>query len=290
MKVMVLGATGMLGHKLVQHFSSKCDTVGTVRQLLKDKTAQYCFNNAKIVEGITSDDIAGIQRLLDKEKPTALVNAIGIIKHLKESYDPVPSLTVNAVFPHQLANLCRERGIRLIHFSTDCVFDGKKGNYNEKDKPDCDDLYGQSKLMGEVSGKGCFTIRTSIIGRELHRGLSLIEWFLSQRGKEVKGYQGALYTGFTTNTMAEIVTNLLTDYANLEGVWHVSSDPISKYDLLEIVNRVYDLGVRLLPETQFKCDRRLDSQKFRLATNFKPPSWEDMIKKMHADSTPYLLG
>jgi dTDP-4-dehydrorhamnose reductase len=287
MKVIILGAGGMLGHKMVQRLSTQFETIATLRNPIKDKVASYCFSKAKIVTGILADNISSIKKLLDEEQPDVVINCIGVIKQLKESKDPLPTLKTNAVFPQLVGKLCSERKIRFIHFSTDCVFSGKKGNYLESDIPDSDDLYGISKQLGEVIYPRCLVIRTSIIGRELRHGVSLVEWFLSQRSGQVKGYTKALYTGFTTNAMADLVANLIQNHPTLEGLWHVSSDPINKYELLQIINQVYELDIQIEPYDQFKCDRRLDSTAFRQLTQFKPLSWQEMINKMHADPTPY---
>jgi dTDP-4-dehydrorhamnose reductase len=289
MKVLILGASGMLGHKLVQSFSQQFETVGTVRDLLRDKTSNYCFKDAKIVPGVGVEDIATITKILDNERPDVVINCIGIIKQLKVSKDPLPVLKINAIFPQLLAKHCVLKNMRLVHFSTDCVFSGQRGNYSVQDMPDCDELYGISKLLGEVSLPGCLTIRTSIVGRELKNGVSLIEWFLSQKNSQVKGYANAQYTGFTTNEMANIVANLLINYPKLDGVWHISSDPISKYALLQLVNEIFNLDIRIERDDQFKCDRRLDSSEFRAKTNFRPLSWEQMIQSMYVDPTPYTL-
>jgi dTDP-4-dehydrorhamnose reductase len=287
MKVVVLGAGGMLGHKMVQRLSAQFETVGTLRHSLEHPAAAYCLKNAKLVIGVSVEDINIIKDLFDQEQPDVVINCIAITKQLKELKDPLPILKINAVFPQLLAKMCTERNIRFIHFSTDCIFHGEQGYYCEKDIPNCNELYGMSKLLGETGYPNALIIRTSIIGRELHQGTSLVEWLLSQKGGQIKGYTGALYTGFTTNAMTDIVANLILNYPSLEGIWHVSSDPISKYELLQTINQVYDLGIQIEREDHFKCDRRLDSTAFRQLTQFKPLSWQEMIKEMHADPTPY---
>ncbi len=289
-KVLVLGATGMLGHKLVQRLAGRFDVCGTVRGEAAEYRKHPALATARLLSGLAMEDVDSLRRALDSAHPNVAINCVGIVKQLKEAKNPLAAIRINALLPHQLAELCDERGIRLIHFSTDCVFSGRKGNYAEEDLPDAEDLYGRTKLLGELTAPGCLTLRTSIVGRELHRGLGLIEWFLSQRGGRVKGFARALYTGLTTNAMADLVADLISDFPDLSGVWHASSEPISKYDLLRIVNGVFDLGITIERDEEFFCDRRLDSSRFRARIGFRPESWEQMIAKMHDDATVYALS
>ncbi|MGQ0659173.1 MAG: dTDP-4-dehydrorhamnose reductase family protein [Chromatiales bacterium] len=289
-KVLVLGATGMLGHKLVQKLADRFDVCGTVRGDAAEYRKHPALATARLLSGVVAEDVDSLARALDSAHPNVAINCTGIVKQLKEATNPLVAIRINALLPHQLAELCDERGIRLIHFSTDCVFSGRKGNYAEEDLPDAEDLYGRTKLLGEVTASRCLTLRTSIVGRELRRGLSLIEWFFSQRGRRVKGFARALYTGLTTNAMADLVAYLISDFPELSGLWHVSSNPISKYDLLQIVNKLFDLGITIERDEEFLCDRRLDSSRFRARTSFRPQSWEQMIAKMHDDPTVYELS
>jgi dTDP-4-dehydrorhamnose reductase len=175
----------------------------------------------------------------------------------------------------------------MIHMSTDCVFSGRKGMYAEDDPSDAEDLYGRSKFLGEVGGPGCLTMRTSIIGRELMTSNGLVEWFLGNRGGKARGFRRAIFTGYPTRVLAEIMADVLENHAGLEGVYQVSSQPINKYDLLCRVNEAFDLGIEIEPDDDFACDRSLDSSRFRAATGFRPPSWEEMIRDMAEDPTPY---
>ena len=210
-----------------------------------------------------------------------MLNCIGIIKQSKAASDPLPSIAINSLLPHQLAQMAAARGARLIHFSTDCVFSGRRGNYVEDDEPDPVDLYGRSKLLGEVTAPNGLTLRTSIVGRELREHLGLIDWFLSQRGGRINGYARALYSGLTTLAAADLVAWLIRAHPALQGLWQVSGEPISKFDLLQIVKRVYGLDIEIAPDRHFVCDRRLDSTRFRKHTGWRPPSWDHMIAAMH---------
>jgi dTDP-4-dehydrorhamnose reductase len=196
------------------------------------------------------------------------------------------NLEVNALFPQQLAYLAAELGARLIHFSTDCVFSGGKGNYTETDFPDAGDLYGQTKLLGETHHAHTLTLRTSIIGRELSRKASLVEWFLAQRGT-VQGYTRAIYAGFTTLEMARIVERLIIQQQQASGVWHVSSDRISKYDLLCLMRKYFKLDTEIVPSASFACDRSLLSDRFRSAFGYSPPSWDKMVEELAQDNGFY---
>jgi dTDP-4-dehydrorhamnose reductase len=281
--ILVLGATGMLGHKLLQQLSRGHEVSGTVRGTPEQAPQIAGIGRDQLIGGIAADDLAAIRRAVERVRAAAVINCIGIVKQIDAAKDAVTSISINALLPHQLGQLCAESGARLIHFSTDCVFSGRAGPYRETDPPDATDLYGRSKLLGEVEDPGCLTIRTSIIGRELRRGSGLLDWFLAQRGGQVRGYRHALYTGLTTRAMADVVRLILESHPELEGVWQVSGEPIDKCSLLELVNQVYGLGIRIAPDLEFHCDRRLDSSRFRAAAGWTPPTWQSMIETMHAD-------
>jgi dTDP-4-dehydrorhamnose reductase len=290
-RVLVLGATGMLGHKLVQRLAARGLSVfGTIRSSSPPETsaARVALGVAhKILHDVDVLQDGPLQAAIETADPDVVVNAVGVIKQIDVAKDPVTSISTNALLPHRTAAFCKKRGSRLIQFSTDCVFVGRKGPYAENAPTDADDLYGRSKLLGEVSGPGCLTIRSSIVGRELRGRSSLVEWFLSQRGRQATGFTGALYTGLTTNVMSDLVGKLIMEYPEVEGVWHVASEPISKYELLQFVNARYKLEINLGRDDKFFCDRRLDGSAFRKRTGFSSPSWETMIAEMHDDPTPY---
>ena len=205
---------------------------------------------------------------------------MGIIKQLSSSYDPLVSIPINSLLPHRLAKLCISKNIRLIHLSTDCVFSGSHGGYIEGDFPDANDLYGRSKYLGEVDYPGCVTLRTSIIGHELHSTNSLIDWFLSQ-STAVKGYTNAIFSGLPTNEMAMVIRDYVIPNTNLSGLYHVSVDPISKYDLLELVRDTYGKKIEIVPDDIVRIDRSLNSKKFSEVTGFKPKPWPLLVKEMY---------
>lgn len=286
-RVLVLGATGMLGHKLIQQLSGRFQVKGTVRSHEGELLLGLLGIPGSMVLRACAEDMRSVAAAMDDARPDAVINCIGVVKQRTEAKDPETSIGINALFPHRLAKLCRGRGVRLIHLSTDCVFSGHGGGYRETDPADATDLYGRSKLLGEVDGEGCLTIRTSIIGRELVASRGLVEWFLSQRGRTIQGYRRAIYSGFPTRTLADILVWLLNEHPDLSGIWHVASSAISKYDLLELAKRAMDLDVRIEPDDSFVCDRSLDARAFRDATGFTPPAWPEMIAAMCSDPTPY---
>jgi len=283
MNLLLLGATGMLGHKLLQQLSQGHEVWGTVRGEPREAPEIPGVARSRLIGGVTASDLGSIRRAMARVDAAAVLNCIGIVKQIDAGKDPIASITINALLPHQLSRICAQAGARLIHFSTDCVFSGGGGAHRESDPPDPSDLYGRTKLLGELDDPHCFTIRSSIVGRELRRGTGLFDWFLSQRGGQVRGYRHALYTGLTTLAMADVVRLVLESHPELSGVWQVSADPIDKCSLLELVEHVYGLGIRIEPDLDFHCDRRLDSSRFRTATGWAPPTWQAMIEAMHAD-------
>jgi dTDP-4-dehydrorhamnose reductase len=277
----------MLGHKLIQYLRASFDVAGAIQTAGPDSKLKKLLPDTKLYCNVQAEHLQSIVDAIDDWRASIVLNCIGVIKQTKAASDPVPSIAFNALLPHQLAQLTTARKAKLIHFSTDCVFSGKRGNYTEDDSPDPIDLYGNTKLLGEVHAPGALTLRTSIIGHELRGHLGLIDWFLKQRGGHVNGFAEARYSGLTTLALAEVVAQVMQSHADLNGVWHVSSNPISKFDLLQIVNRVYGSGIELVKDQSFVCDRSLDSSRFRERIGWKPATWEDMIISMHAEAASY---
>jgi dTDP-4-dehydrorhamnose reductase len=287
MRVMILGGGGMLGHRLCQVCRTRFDVWATARSTGGALGRYDLLDAGRILEGVDATRLPSVAEAVAGVKPEAVVNCIGIIKQVREARDPIACLTVNSLFPHQLADLCRCHRARLIHVSTDCVFSGRKGAYRESDASDAEDLYGRSKFLGEVGGRGCLTLRTSIVGRELSAASGLIEWFLSNRNGKVRGFRRAVFSGLTTAALAGVIADVLENHPALEGLYQVSSDPISKLDLLRLVNEIYRLGIEIEPDDEFCYDRSLDSSRFRGEVGFRPLDWRKMIQDMHRDPTPY---
>jgi dTDP-4-dehydrorhamnose reductase len=287
MKLLIFGGGGMLGHKLVRQFRDKFDVWATVRGRAADYARFDLLRPERMIGGINVEDAGAVRRAIEAVNPDVVINAVGIIKQLPSAGDVIKTLEINSIFPNRLAELAREFGFRLICISTDCVFNGLNGNYTEDSVPDAYDLYGKSKNLGEVTGENCLTLRTSIIGRELGTSHSLVDWFLSNRGKKVKGFVNAIYSGFPTIVFADIIASLITDHPKLHGLYHVSSEPINKFDLLLMVGKYYRADIEIEPDTDFRIDRSLDSTRFRKETGFQPLDWEEMVRRMAADPTPY---
>jgi dTDP-4-dehydrorhamnose reductase len=263
------------------------EAVATVRETKPSAEALGLPKQVRMISGIDAADLAGVERAVTAARPDVVVNCIGIVKQSPLTQDPSASITVNALFPHQLARIGRENGARLIHLSTDCVFSGRKGHYVEDDPSDAEDLYGKSKFLGEVGEPNAITLRTSMIGRELHGANGLVEWFLSQKGKSVRGFRRSIFSGFTTTALSKIILDVVTSHPEMTGVWHVAAKPISKHELLSMINDVYDLGVAIEADDSVVCDRSLNGERFRRATGFVAPSWKTMIEEMYHDPTPY---
>ncbi len=287
MRVLILGGGGMLGHKLGQVYRDRFETWVTLRSGFRDYERFDLFDRERTVEGVDVFDFDTVSSAFATAQPDVVINAIGVIKQLPTAKDPIVALTINSLFPHRLAALCRDANARLITLSTDCVFNGRRGMYTEADIADAEDLYGRTKYLGEATGENCLTLRTSIIGRELGSAHSLVEWFLSNRGGKVKGFTNAIYSGFPTVVMAEIIADLIERHPMLSGLYHVSSESINKYELLRLMLDAYRVEVEIEPDADFRIDRSLDSKRFREATGFKSPTWPEMIKKMADDPTPY---
>ena len=287
MRILIIGGSGMLGHKLVQSWRDRFDVWTTLRGDFEEYEGFGIFEKEKTFERTDVETFEKLEKAVQKLEPEVIFNAVGIIKQLPSSKNVIKTLTINSIFPHKLAEIAEKTGARLINISTDCVFDGKKGNYREEDVSDATDVYGKSKNLGEVFGENCLTLRTSIIGRELQTSHSLVEWFLSNRGKTVKGFVNAVYSGFPTIVLAGIIADLIENHKNLSGLYHVSAEPINKYELLKLIKDAYGADIEIEPFEDFRIDRSLDSTKFRNETGFRPSPWTEMIKEMAEDPTPY---
>lgn len=287
MRVLVLGAAGLLGHKLYQILGRRFDVLATVRKPSSFYSRFGVFDPDRIQGEVDLRCAEETLKVFAWSRPEVVVNAVGVVKQRVESQDTLLNLEINSLLPHRLALICRARGCRFIHVSTDCVFLGQTGGYNEQSASDTRDLYGRTKYLGEVCGEGALTLRTSFIGRELDSKHGLLEWFLSQKGKSCRGFSKAIFSGFTTIALAELVGDIIDKHRDLSGLFHVSSDPISKYDVLSLINEIYRLEVRIEREDGYVCDRSLDSSRFRAATGWRPASWQAMVLQMREDPTAY---
>jgi dTDP-4-dehydrorhamnose reductase len=286
MRVLVLGGAGMLGHKLCQILGTRFETYATFRGAPPDVAGVY--EHTKVLDGIDASDVDEVGTTIRRVRPAFVLNAVGLVKQRSEASDPIRAIAINSLFPHQVAGICRTENARLIHISTDCVFSGNRGGYTEDDVPDPIDLYGRSKLLGEIDAEHVLTLRTSIIGRELGAGLGLVEWFLSNAGGRVGGYRHAIYSGLTTRALSLTLAGVMGRDRPLSGIWHVSALSISKLDLLRQINEAFGTNTTIDVDDTFRSDRSLVSDRFWAATGITRPTWHTMVREMAEDTTPYV--
>lgn len=282
MKILVLGASGMLGNAVIRVLSEAKDwqVFGTVRS----GSAYRFFAPGiadKLIAGVDVEDQDALVRVFTRVRPDVVINCIGLIKQLTEGDDPLLALPINAMLPHRLARLCKLAGSRLIHVSTDCVFSGARGGYVEEDASDAQDLYGKSKFLGEVNDAHAITLRTSIIGHELQSAHGLVDWFLSQQGR-CKGYRRAIFSGLPTVVLAKIMRDVVIPRPELSGLYHVAAAPIAKLDLLTLVARQYNQSIEIVPDDALVIDRSLRADRFQQASGYIAEAWPELIKQMHA--------
>jgi len=281
MKILVLGASGMLGNAVYRLLSTTTEheVYGSLRGSVAIKHFPVELRD-RFVVGVDVDNQDSLALLFAKVRPDVVVNCVGLIKQLADANDPLQAIPINALLPHRLARLCEMVEARLIHVSTDCVFEGTKGGYLESDKPDAQDLYGVSKCLGEVSYPHSITLRTSIIGHELGSHNGLVGWFLAQSGS-VKGFAKAIFSGLPTVELAHVIRDVVLPRPELSGLYHVAAQPIAKLDLLRLVADIYKKSIEIVPQSDFVIDRSLNADKFYAVTGYRAPSWPDLIKKMH---------
>ncbi len=286
MKILVLGAAGMLGHRLCRLLVDRVDVWGTVQGV--DPAGIDYLPKSRLIGGVNAQNFDSVRMAVEKSNAEVVVNCIGIVKQRDESKQAIPSIHVNALFPHQLADLCEKNGLRMFQISTDCVFSGSRGRYTELDIPDPSDLYGRTKLLGEVNRENCLTLRTSIIGWQIGTFSSLLSWFAAQRNKRIKGYRRAIYSGFSTSVLAQLIGDLAETRPDLHGLYQVASEPISKYDLLV---KLRDLlgwkDITIEADDQFFCDRSLIGTRFTTTTGWIPPSWDSMLQGLASEWGQY---
>ncbi len=281
MRILVIGGDGMLGHQVVAGLADRHEVACTLRRELDDY-GPLPSEGATRYGGIDVGRPDPVAAVLAAFRPEGIVNAAGIVKQRADAARSIPSIEVNALFPHRLGAMAADVGARLVHVSTDCVFSGRQGDYRETDNPDPVDLYGRSKLLGEVDEPGCVTLRTSIVGLELANPLGLVEWALAQSGT-VPGYRRVLYNGLTTPELTRVIERVLATAPDLRGVWHVASQPISKYDLLTLLyDKVGRTDVELVPQDEPVSDRTLCAEAFQNAVGYLPAAWDGMLDELAA--------
>ena len=282
MKVLVIGASGMIGSTIIRVVAENKDwsIYGTIRsEIVKQFFAPQIAENLLTNIDVTNYDV--LVNVFEKVRPDIVINCAGLTKHIQGSDVPTKAITINTLMPHRLAELCKLLGARLIHISTDCVYSGSKGNYLETDPADSMDIYGKSKSLGEVDYPHAVTLRTSTIGHELSTKHGLLEWFLSQE-QQCTGYQQAIFSGLPTIVLAQIIRDIVIPNNKLYGLYHVAGQPISKYELLKLIAETYGKSIEIIKDVKFTIDRSLNSDKFQAATGYIPPKWPELIRLMHS--------
>lgn len=283
MRLLVLGASGMLGNTMIRVLAERGghDVVGTVRSAYV--TGLFPRRIAtSLLTGIDVDNEDALVGVFERFPPDAVINCVGLIKQLAGADDPLRAVPLNALLPHRLARLCDIAGARLIHISTDCVFSGDKGGYQETDFADARDLYGMSKYLGEVHAPHAITLRTSVIGHALDSSYGLIDWFLAQK-QQCPGFTRAIFSGLPTVVLARLIRDVILPDGDLHGLYHVAAEPISKYDLLQLVCRVYGKKIEISPDDGLVIDRSLNAGCFRAATGYTAPRWPELVEMMYSD-------
>jgi len=287
-KILILGADGMLGHVLCRclfndpHFDVHATTI-------LSEPGMYWFSaelSSRIIFNLNADGFDNLLQVINSINPDIIINCIAIIKPVDILKNPITSINLNTLLPHKLAEISKIIGTRIIQISSDVVFDGKKGMYNENDQVNISDRYGMSKYLGEIGGPNCVTIRTSIIGHELNRRSNLVEWFLSQ-SRQVDGYTKAIYSGLPTIELANVIIKYIIPNEFIQGIYHISSDPISKFDLLKLIATKYQLQINVGPNDKVTVDRSLNSHSFRTISGYEPKTWPELINSMYEDYLTY---
>lgn len=281
MKILVLGASGMLGNAMIRVLNEKADwqIYGTIRS----ESSKQLFHvdiAKRLLSGVDVEQHDSLMQAFIRIRPDLVINCVGLIKQLADAEDPLQAIPINALLPHRLARLCELSGARLVHMSTDCVFAGDKGGYIESDLSDAKDLYGKSKFLGEVAYPHAVTLRTSIIGHELQTNHGLVGWFLSQQ-ERCNGFTKAIFSGLPTVVLAQIIRDVVIPRSELSGVYHIAAQPISKYDLLKLIADVYGKVIDIVPQDSLVIDRSLNATRFQLATGYAAPEWPELVKLMY---------
>jgi dTDP-4-dehydrorhamnose reductase len=281
MKVLILGADGMIGHKMAQSLSEEHGLEVILNSRSNSKILSQLYPKCKVYEyDFLKDDI---NNLLDIVTPDLIINAIGIT--IRRGADNINKASqINSVFPHKIDKWVSKFGKRLIHFSTDCVYSGKKGDYLDYDIPDAEDNYGKTKADGEINSENTLTIRSSMIGREMFNKTELMEWILSNKNKKICGFKNVVYSGVTSLWMSKTVVKIIKEFPSLNGIYNISSEPISKFDLISKINNCFELNIDIEADNSFFSNKSLNSSKFFLKTNLEKPNWDKMLLKLYNDS------
>ena len=283
MKILILGSNGLVGNTITRYFFEKenYQTIAILRDCTKLKLFHKKFHQKfLVIENIL--DYEETKKIIKSVKPDILINCLGITnKEMKINPMQIEKfITINSLFPHWLQRLCSNIDARLIHFSTDCIFSGNKGFYSENDIPDPPDIYGRSKLLGELNYENTLTIRKSVIGHELASKKGLLEWFLAQNNY-VQGYKNVIFSGITVLELARLIDTYIIPRSDLKGILNISGQSISKFDLLKILANVYNKSIEIIPNESMNINRTLNGSQFNKLTGYRISSWSSLIKSMY---------
>ena len=281
MRVIILGISGLIGHKLFQILSESHETFGTLHSDKKHYGNHPLFAGKNVIENVEARNFSMLEEVLHTTNPDFILNCVGITKRKEEINQPIIPIEINALLPHRLAAWASDHQKRVIQFSTDCVFDGKAGNYTEDSLTTAEDIYGRTKALGEIKYENTLTIRSSFIGQEMFDKTELLEWLLSQNGKTIKGFTKTFYSGVSVNYMASLVNNIITNFPALHGLYQLAPEkPISKFDLLTLAKDKYNLAIEIIPDESFAHTPTLDGSRLKEKLNNTVPSWEVMMEEL----------
>jgi dTDP-4-dehydrorhamnose reductase len=281
MKILILGGDGMIGHKMDQVLSVQNHEIVISIREKKDLTLKSISSKSKVFfNDFLKDNIIDF---LVKVNPDVIINAIGVTIRRGVKKNISDTIYLNSLFPHQLSNWALSFKKRLIHFSTDCVFSGSEGSYLEDATPNALDYYGKTKGLGEVNSISSLTIRSSMIGPELYNKTELFEWIINNKEKEINGFSRVMYSGVTTVYMARLLADLIDNHKNLSGIYNVASKPISKFELLHLINDNFDLGLIINDNKTVISNKTLNASKIEKEIGLQPPSWDELIFELKKD-------
>lgn len=289
MRVLILGISGLIGHKLFQELSADYEVFGTLHKFKNQYNNCILFSTKNIIDNINVLEFEILRELLNSLNPDVILNCVGVTKRKISNVNLSDVITLNSVFPHQLACWAKARRKRVIHFSTDCVFDGKTGNYNEKYLTNAEDIYGRTKALGEINYNHTLTIRSSFIGQELFHKTELLDWFLAQNGKKILGFKNTYYSGVSTIFLSKVVKNIILNFPDLSGIYNLAPEkPISKFELLCIAKEYYNVDVEIIPDEKHIHWPTLDASKLKNELNLNIPSWNKMMSELALNNEFYL--
>jgi dTDP-4-dehydrorhamnose reductase len=282
MKVLILGATGLLGYALLRRlaFADGIEVVGSVRNL--NGSHQFATElRGRLVQVGDLTDLTELNLLFQQVQPNVVINCVAAAR--SEWADLGRMAAVFSLLPRRIDWLCAKSGARFIQISSDGVFSGSRGGYTEQDIPDATDNYGIVKQLGETTRSGSLNIRTSVVGHTLSGNAGLVDWFLAQ-SETCRGFVKSVFSGLTNTEIARIIERIILEWPYLEGTYHLASEPISKYDLLNMLARRYGKRIDIVADDSLAIDRSLIAEKFRLATGYCTRGWVELIDELYVDN------